>query len=113
MSIEEILIELSKTIDLGLFWMLIQVMGVFFSAYIITGILKQLSIYIRLRVSDIFSVRMPIEIDGFSGVIKEIRFTGIFVENKEGVIKFIPLNRWQYCDIRFPDLKTFLGDKDK
>lgn len=112
MTPEQIILEMFKAIEPQLFWLLIQGMGAFFAGVIVTGIIKQLAIYVRLRVSDIFSVRMPIDIDGFKGVIQEITYSGIFIKNDEGVTKFIPLSRWQYCDIKFPDLSKVLKNKD-
>lgn len=68
----------------------------------IVNLTKNIAIYVRLRFSDVVSKRSIIQYDGFEGIVDEISLMGIFIKNNDGVVKFIPLGRWNMGDIRYP-----------
>lgn len=86
-----------------LYFMLWKACVVFFLTVLMASIIKSLAVYVRLRFSDLFSKRTLIIYDGFEGIIEEISLAGIFIRNREGVTKFVPLNRWYMGDIKYPN----------
>lgn len=107
-----VITEIVNAIPIELYFLLWKVLLLFFLTVIMTNVIKNLAIYVRLRFSDIFSKRTLIVYDGFEGIIEEISLTGIFIRNKEGMTKFVPLNRWYIGDIRYPNTLRHDGDID-
>lgn len=100
---EELLLEIIKSVDSQLWGLLIKAFIGFAAFQVIRGIASNLAIYVRIRFSDLFSKRTVIVYDGFEGVIEEISMSGIFMRSKDGVTKFVPLSRWYFGDIRYPN----------
>ena len=100
---EEAILAILNAIDGNLWKVLLNAFIGFAAFQMLRTLATNLSIYIRLRFSDLFSKRTVIMYDGFEGIIEEISMTGIFIRNKEGVTKFVPLNRWYMGDIKYPN----------
>ena len=95
--------EIVNAVPIELYFLLWKAIVIFFLTVLMANIVKNFAMYVRLRFSDIFSKRTLIIYDGFEGIIEEISLTGIFIRNKDGVTKFVPLNRWYMGDIRYPN----------
>jgi len=93
-----------------LYFLLWKAIVVFFLTVMMANIIKNFAVYIRLRFSDLFSKRTVIIYDDFEGVIEEISLSGIFIRDRRGVTKFVPLSRWYMGDIRYPNT---LGNRRK
>jgi hypothetical protein len=96
--------EIVNAVPPELYFLLWKAIVVFFLTVLMAATIKNLAVYVRLRFSDLFSKRTLIIYDGFEGIIEEISITGIFIRNREGVTKFVPLNRWYMGDIRYPNV---------
>ena len=99
----KILLEMLNAIEIDLYFLLFKVCVVLFVSLMLSNFIRSAAIYVKLRFSDLFSKRTVIVYDGFKGVIEEISMAGIFIRNKDGVTKFIPLNRWYMGDIQYPN----------
>lgn len=99
----QVIAEIVNSIPMELYFFLWKGMVIFFLTIMAANWIRNLATYLRLRFSDIFSKRTVIIYDGFEGVVEEISMTGIFIRNKEGVTKFVSLNRWYMGDIRYPN----------
>lgn len=106
------IIEILDAVSPELYFLLFKGIISLIIINIIISLTKNVAIYVRLRFSDLFSKRNVIIYDGFEGIIEEISFNGIFIKNVNGVIKFIPLNRWHMGDIRYPNILNKDGDKE-
>ena len=95
--------EIVNAVPIELYFLLWKAIVVFFLTVLMANVVKNFAIYVRLRFSDLFSKRTLIIYDGFEGIIEEISVMGIFIRNKEGVTKFVPLSRWYMGDIRYPN----------
>lgn len=100
---EQTIIEILSSVDAELYWLLLKFFLAFTGFQIITGFARNLSIYIRLRFSDLFSKRTVIIYNDFEGVIEEISLNGIFIRNRDGVTMYVPLNRWYMGSIKYPN----------
>lgn len=100
----QVVAEIVNAVPIELYFLLWKALVVFFLTVLMASVVKQFSVYIRLRFSDLFSKRTLIIYDGFEGIIEEISYSGIFIRNKDGVTKFVPLNRWYMGDIRYPNV---------
>lgn len=69
----------------------------------VISLCRSISLYLRIRMSNHFSTRTLIIYDGFEGVIEEINIGGIFLKNKKGETKYVPLTKWYEGDIRYPN----------
>lgn len=103
MDERQAILEIVNAVPLELYFILWKAMVVVFLTIMLTNIIKNFAMYLRLRFSDIFSKRTVIIYDGFEGIIEEISMTGIFIRDRAGVTKFVPLSRWFMGDIRYPN----------
>lgn len=95
--------QMVNSVPIELYFLIWKACLTFFMTVLMAHIIKNLAMFVRLRFSDLFSKRTLIIYDGFEGVIEEISMSGIFIRDKNGVTKFIPLNRWYMGDIRYPN----------
>lgn len=100
---QQALVDIITQIEPHLYWMLFKACAVFFFTILLTNSIKSLAIYVRLRFSDLIAKRTVIEYDGFRGVIEEISMNGVFIKNANGDTKFVPITRWNFGSIIYPN----------
>jgi len=110
---KDVIIDIVNGVPLELYFVLWKALLVLFITLMLTNIIKNIAIYVRLRFSDLFSKRTVIIYDGFEGIIEEISIIGIFIRNVDGVTKFVPLSRWYMGDIRYPNTLDPIKDGTK
>jgi hypothetical protein len=97
MSSEEIIVkELIKALDIGIFWLAVQLSFIAIFALVAKGILEGIVAYVFYRMDKYVCLGTLVKINGNVGRIRATSWNTIVIETDDDYMR-IPMTAWKTC----------------